>query len=283
VVGLDRLVESSSSTATMVRSRFNYPKGLCVTNTDPNVLDVNIRSGPQMLEYEHIADRIAAAQMGPVLDWGCGWGQVTSLLKERGVQVECFDYRDGEDVHVTQLERFPQISVRVSGDPVKLPFSDSHFGAVLSCGVLEHVQDPDASLVELHRVLQPGGCLFIYKLPNRVSYLEFVARLLGRYYHGKLPHDRVYDRRRVSDLLSQHGFRIDMFRRTNMLPLTLSNGFAWRYASQIWRLNRWLGRIPLGNLLATNLEVEATAIELAPDIGDRSVTVEAQIPTRSLM
>lgn len=231
-----------------------------MTDANQKELDLNIRSGPQMLEYEHIADRIAAAQVGPVLDWGCGWGQVASLLLKRGVRIECFDYRADEKTHIAQLERFPQLNAYVSGDPVQLPFPDGRFEAVLSCGVLEHVQYPEASLAELHRVLQPGGRLLIYKLPNRFSYLEFIARLLGRYYHGKLPHDRVYDRQRASDLLSQHGFRIDAFRRTNMLPLTLSNSLAWRYASSIWRLNLLLGRIPLGNLLATNLEIEATAI-----------------------
>ena len=53
------------------------------------------------------------------------------------------------------------------------------FDAVLSCGVLEHVEDPDASLDEIRRVLQPGGTFYVYKLPNRASYLEAIARRLG--------------------------------------------------------------------------------------------------------
>lgn len=223
-------------------------------------LDVNIRSGPQMREYVQIADRIAAELVNPVLDWGCGWGQVSHLLLERGVQVEPFDYREGELPRVVQLEVFPDINAHVSGDPVALPFPDEHFEAVLSCGVLEHVQYPEASLRELHRVLQPGGRLFIYKLPNRFSYLELIARALGLYYHGSLPCDRVYDRRRVFDLLSRSSFRVDAFRRRNMLPLTLTGGLASRHAERIWRLNQRLGRIPLASLAATNLEVDATAV-----------------------
>jgi SAM-dependent methyltransferase len=195
-------------------------------------VDVNLRSGPQMREYERIADRIAAQRVAPVLDWGCGWGQVTDLLAKRGVVVESF---------------------------VGLPFPDDHFAAVLSCGVLEHVQYPEASLDELHRILKPGGRLLIYKLPNRFSYLEALARGLGLYYHGKLPNDRVYDRGRVSDLLVKHGFRVDEFRRANMLPLTIAGPFGWRYRDGIWRLNRLLGKIPIVNFLATNLEVDATA------------------------
>jgi hypothetical protein len=64
--------------------------------------DVNLRSGPQMREYVHIADRIAAEELSPILDWGCGWGQVSQLLLERGLQVESFDYRDGADLQTSQ-------------------------------------------------------------------------------------------------------------------------------------------------------------------------------------
>src|SRR5438477_110589 len=50
-------------------------------------VDVNLRSGPQMREYETIADRIAADRPGRVLDWGCGWGQVRELLERHGYTV----------------------------------------------------------------------------------------------------------------------------------------------------------------------------------------------------
>lgn len=224
--------------------------------------DVHLRSGPQMREYLHIADRIADEPIGPVLDWGCGWGQISHMLIERGVEVESFDYREGEQPHVAQLEAFPDVSAHLSGDPVALPFSDHHFGIVLSCGVLEHVQYPEPSLRELHRVLRPAGRLLIYKLPNRFSYLELIARGVGLYYHGKSPHDRVYDRRRVFNLLARCGFHVDDFRRTNMLPLTITAAFAARYVAPIWLLNRWLGKLPIVSLAATNLEVDATAVEM---------------------
>jgi SAM-dependent methyltransferase len=235
------------------------------TYINPRGGDINIRSGPQMREYEQIADRVAASGLGPVLDWGCGWGQVTDLLRKRGVEVVSCDYLEDESRDMIRLERFPDITMHVCNDPVELPFPDDHFEAVLSCGVLEHVQDPGASLAELHRVLRPGGRLFVYKLPNRFSYLEVIARGMGLYYHGKLQHDRVYDRQRVFDLVPTHGFRIDAFRRANMLPLTLSSPLAWRYTTQITRLNGLLGSIPLVNLIATNLEVEATAVG-EPDV-----------------
>jgi SAM-dependent methyltransferase len=213
-----------------------------------------------MREYVAIADRIGAERPGRVLDWGCGYGQVSHLLRERGVEVDSFDYLEGSEGARVRLEQFPEIEAYISGDPVRLPFPDGRFDMVLSCGVLEHVQQPDASLAELRRVLRPGGRLLVYKLPNRLSYLELIARRAGLYYHGAYPDDRVYDRRSAVSIVTAHGFRVDSFRRTNLLPLTLSHPLAWRLSAPIWRLNCALGRLPGVTLIATNLELDATAI-----------------------
>ena len=66
-----------------------------------------------------------------------------------------------------------------------------------------------------------AGTFFVTNLPNRYSYTERIARLLGLYYHGRLPNDQVYTRRTATDLLERHGFRIVELRRVHMLPLTL--------------------------------------------------------------
>lgn len=230
-----------------------------MSSTRQRPIDVNLRSGPQMREYLAIADRVAAARPGRVLDWGCGLGQMSHLLGQRGVDVVAFDYVEGSETTVMPLGVFPGIERHVSGEPVLLPFAEE-FDTVLACGVLEHVQRPEQSLDELHRVLRPGGRLLVYKLPNRFSYLEAIAKRAGMYYHGAFPDDRVYDRRSAVALLGGHGFRVDRFRRANMLPLTLDHRLAGRLNGPIWRANRALSRVPGLALLATNLELEATAI-----------------------
>lgn len=129
-----------------------------------------------MLQYRAIACRLAEDRAGRVLDWGCGFGQVTHLLKRRGLDVTAFDYRpDIEEDGIYPLERFPDVEAYLSADAILLPYEDESFDSVLSCGVLEHVRDPDASLEEIRRVLQPGGTFYVYNLANRYSYLERVA------------------------------------------------------------------------------------------------------------
>jgi 2-polyprenyl-3-methyl-5-hydroxy-6-metoxy-1,4-benzoquinol methylase len=214
-----------------------------------------------MREYVWIAERIAHGGFGRVLDWGCGHGQVSRLLHERGVDVTSFDYVEGaEPGTLRRLEHFPEIEAFASGEPVALPFAEDSFDTVLSCGVLEHVQHPSESLTELRRVLRPGGRLLVYKLPNRYSYLEAIARRAGLYYHGSLPYDRIYNRREAVALLRAARFRVDDFRRTNLLPLTVEHPLVWRLSGAVWRCNVALGKLPPLALLATNLELDATAL-----------------------
>lgn len=220
--------------------------------------DVNIRSGPQMREYEAAADRIADDRPGRVLDWGCGYGQLSHLLKVRGLDVASIEWDpDCQEGEIRRLDRYPDVEAVLTRDPVGLPYPDHSFDAVLSMGVLEHVQSPEGSLDEIHRVLRPGGTLYVYKLPNRSSYLEAIARRTDRYYHGRFEHDRLYTPRTARELVADHGFDVLEVRLANMLPLGLASPWAQRAAGRIWAANRGLARVPGVNRLATNVELVA--------------------------
>jgi len=224
----------------------------------PRGIDVHLRSAPQIREYEAIVGRIAADRPGAILDWGCGFGQVSSLLLAHGLDVTSMEFDPEVDGVVTRpLERYPEIEATMTPEPVVLPFSDGCFDAVLSMGVLEHVEDPEGSLAELRRVLRRGGRLYVYKLPNRRSYLELVARIGGLYYHGAYPHDRVYTRSSARALLESARFTVAELRLANMLPLGLTAGPIARRDASWWRLNVALARVPGLRALATNVEVVA--------------------------
>ena len=223
--------------------------------------DTNLRHALQLAEYDTIADRIAADRPGRILDWGCGWGQMTALLRDRGLDVEAFDYRpEAQESGPRPLTRFPEITAYIeNADPVTLPYADDGFDAVLSCGVLEHVRSPGASLAQLRRILKPGGSLYVYKLPNRRSYLEAIAKRTGLYYHGAWPDDRVYDLHSAQALLEGAGFTVREARLANLLPLTVGGEAVRPAAPALWRLNQALGRVPGVRVLATNVELVATA------------------------
>lgn len=221
--------------------------------------DVNLHAAAQRREYAAVVDAVAADRPGSVLDWGCGYGLISHDLKRRGLDVVSTDY-DPDEPGRRPSWHFPDVEIDYLADPVALPFADGAFDAALSLGVLEHVADPDDSLDELHRVLRPGGRLYVYKLPNRFSWLEWLARRLQLEYHGTRPDDTLYTVRSAVALIERHGFAVESARWANMLPLTLPGRLVARLTGPLWWLNRLLARIPGLNRLATNVEVMATRI-----------------------
>jgi SAM-dependent methyltransferase len=98
-----------------------------------------------------------------------------------------------------------------------LPFSSGHFDLVLSHEVIEHVRDDRAAVIEMIRVLKPGGRIIVFS-PNRGYPFETHGIYWrGRYQFGNIPfvnwlpsvlrdrlapHVRVYTIRDMLDLFA---------------------------------------------------------------------------------
>lgn len=209
--------------------------------------------------YIRMADEIAATLWSGarVLDWGAGQGQMSFLLQRRGLEVTAYDLERAQRKTAEPL--FPEISIEYGTAPIALPYPDAAFDAALSCGVLEHVPYPAASLAEIARVLRPGGYLFIYNLPQRWSWPETLRDLLRM----GATHRRRFKLGDVRDLLAGAGFDLSLARRTNMLPKHLSGlppvlreGYGRLAPVNIW-LDRRLAATPGVNQVAGLLEIVA--------------------------
>lgn len=226
----------------------------------PALVNANLSASLQNIEYDQIAEAVAAAS-GPgarVLDWGSGYGQMLQRLVDKGIDAEGFDYDERVDgAQVGSFELYPGLKVTRSNDPIKLPWADETFDTVLCCGVLEHVAEPLDSLHELNRVLKPGGTLLIFKLPNYLSALELIARVGGLDYHGMRPHDTLWGVRSTDVALRMARFDVDWVRRANYLPLTVDHPALNKRSAALWKLNVALGKVPGIRLLATNIDALA--------------------------
>lgn len=186
-----------------------------------------------------------------VLDWGCGKGHISYLLRSHGFDVTGCDLARSMDDSAfgqqTPILDDCAIPVVPLHDATTLPFTDETFDCVVSFGVLEHVQSDSDSLSEIYRVLRPGGILFVTFLPYYLSWTQLVWRLRGVGYH-----DRLYSISRIRDLSRRAGFHLAGARLAQFFP---KNSVALRIDQPLEVLDRCLCAFTPLKYFATNLEI----------------------------
>jgi ubiquinone/menaquinone biosynthesis C-methylase UbiE len=119
-----------------------------------------------------------------ILDLGGGGAGVIGQL--RGQQVTAVDIRQDE------LDESPPGSIKVVADARALPFPDGSFDAATAFFFLMYVPAADrkAVLQEAHRVLRPGGTLYVWDVvipaPGERTHKLFVVPV-----RAQLPHQTI--------------------------------------------------------------------------------------------
>ncbi|MHC4400332.1 MAG: class I SAM-dependent methyltransferase [Planctomycetota bacterium] len=114
-----------------------------------------------------------------LLDVGCNQGDLLRVVHhDRRFDAVGIDLAEapleyarslGLDVHLSDLE--------------SMRFAEGTFDMIVAHHVLEHVQNPERLVVEIHRVLKPGG--YFFAVVPCISHIK--ARLAGRKWHYLSP------------------------------------------------------------------------------------------------
>jgi SAM-dependent methyltransferase len=109
---------------------------------------------------------------GRVLDYGCGAGALVEAGRKAGLDIVGADVFYGGSSTKAEVQRAGLLGTSVFEIAAgRLPFPDGCFDLVVNNQVMEHVEDLDATLACIHRVLRPGGTL-LSVFPSRDVWRE---------------------------------------------------------------------------------------------------------------
>jgi ubiquinone/menaquinone biosynthesis C-methylase UbiE len=191
------------------------------------------------LEKELVFSLIGIKHGDAVLDVGCGTGNYTIELAKLGADVIGIDSSEEmlDRARVKAQKADGKASFQVA-DAMNLPFPDSSFDAVLSNGLLCFLKEPEKALLEMHRVLKPGGRLVVGVL-NMWSPWALFRRIKGIF------KDTIYNQAHfisppeLEGLIGGVGFDIKET-RTCLFFFPINNRVYLKIAEQFERLDRRL-------------------------------------------
>jgi 2-polyprenyl-3-methyl-5-hydroxy-6-metoxy-1,4-benzoquinol methylase len=96
---------------------------------------------------------------GRLLDVGSGSGHFLKVAADHGFEVHGVEPNPDMKVFATEKLGLPNIQC---GTLSSVQYPSDHFDIITLWDVLEHVEDPHSILVEVMRILKPGGWVFAY-------------------------------------------------------------------------------------------------------------------------
>ena len=149
---------------------------------------------------------------GSMLDVGCGEGRHIFGVMQEFPKMKCVGLdMDNDSLKKAEegYEYFESISdvgaEFMKGSAYSLPFSDDTFDLIVCSEVLEHLHEYNNAVVEINRVLKPGGKFFA-SVP--ASWPEKVCWYLSKDYQNQPGgHLRIFNQRKLIREIEDCGFK----------------------------------------------------------------------------
>jgi len=169
-----------------------------------------------------------------ILDIGCGTGQFAASLLERFPDSQVW----GLDLSTCMLRKACNRSTLLDGrlnlvqaDSQRLPFADNSFDAVTCSHSFHHYPRQACVLKEIHRVLRPGGRLFLIDGDRDGLWGRFIFDVIVVLIEGPVLHRTSHD---LEELYRMAGFtKVTQQKRGGPLPFLMTVGSATKASSTL--------------------------------------------------
>jgi SAM-dependent methyltransferase len=149
-----------------------------------------------------IADIIApfiARADARILDVGCATGRLLALLRDKGFpNVHGLDPSPSCAAAAERLYGIPVRTTTLS----RLHESGETFDVVILVGVLEHINDLDTALREVHDVLSPEGIVYV-EVPDALTFADWPN---APFQDFSTEHINFFSPVSLANLMARHGF-----------------------------------------------------------------------------
>lgn len=178
-----------------------------------------LHEGPRVQRFWHrnkfqaLHAALAGRPLELVVDLGCGSGNLlfwSGLAPRRAIGLDAS--QEAVRFCLTARGTRPASFAQALGGA--LPLADNVADLVILVEVIEHLTDPAGVLREIHRVLKPGGVLFLttpnYRFPSPWPLLEWLADKSGRVAQMRdAQHVQQFSTASMRTLLEASAFRVE--------------------------------------------------------------------------
>lgn len=132
----------------------------------------------KLIENENFAGKT-------VLDFACGTGKISQMVKNKGAKVFGFD------ISRPMIEHAAKRVLVVQADGTEVPFRDNSFDYVFCLMIFMLIEDLEKAIDEVARVLKPDGKLFFGLIPPKVEKWD---KKTGLCYHDDSTYENIEER-----------------------------------------------------------------------------------------